>query len=182
MHLVLCFLCVLNLLLVAVEIFLYVFLYYIKNPLNTSYMAQPNQYYLISKSALKLVLPIFFLVDYTLSLEMVYKWVLATLLGGYIFWHRLFSIHSYCQRHFYIEYFMEVFLFWVALNHAMLRYITENSTESDMLFIYILIAASSFAVMLVAVEKKFQQRFFDECLLHRVKKQNMEKFIFLLID
>ena len=88
-----------------IQMLVFSLIYFIKNPFNSSYMGVPNRYYMISKSFLKMILPIYFMVDTSLSIISVYKFILVGLLGFYIFWHRLLSVHSYNQKHFYYEYF-----------------------------------------------------------------------------
>lgn len=88
-------------LLLIIQMLIFSMIYFIKNPFNSSYMGVPNRYYMISKSVIKMVLPVYFMVDTSLEVITVYKFILTGLLGFYIFWHRLLSIHSYNQKHFY---------------------------------------------------------------------------------
>lgn len=85
-----------------VEVLLFALIYYSKSPLTPSYMGLPNRYYVLSKTIIKLLMPLYYTVDPTLSLSIVYMFSVTGILGVYIFWHRLFSIHSYNQRHFYV--------------------------------------------------------------------------------
>jgi hypothetical protein len=78
--------------------------YYNKNPLGSHFLSLPNNYYVISKTIIKFVLPLYFVLDNTLSLSAVYMFCLSALFGAYLFFHRLFSIHTYNQRHFYVDY------------------------------------------------------------------------------
>lgn len=65
-------------------------------------MGDYNRYYTLSKGLIKILLPVYFAMDYQLSLSLVYVVIVTALLGAYVGWHRLFSIHSYQQDHFYI--------------------------------------------------------------------------------
>jgi hypothetical protein len=101
-HLIFCSLSGLILLIVLVEVGLFSLIYYINNPLTTSYLGQHNRYFIISKTILKLILPVYFAVDYTKSLSLAFMFVFAGLYGAYIFWHRFLSVHTYEQKHFYV--------------------------------------------------------------------------------
>ena len=109
-----------------IQMLIFSLIYFIKNPFNSSYMGVPNRYFIISKSILKMMLPVYFMVDTTLSIISVYKFILVGLLGFYIFWHRLLSIHSYNQKHFYYEYFWELCLFFVALSNIVSYYASNG--------------------------------------------------------
>lgn len=89
-------------LIVLVEVLILSFIYYSKNGLDTSYMGMPNRYYMISKTILKILMSLYFAVDYRLSLSIVYIFTITGLWGLYIFWHRLFSLHNFNQKYFYI--------------------------------------------------------------------------------
>jgi hypothetical protein len=112
--------------LLIIQMLIFSLIYFTKNPFNSSYMGFPNRYYIISKSLLKMMLPVYFMVDTTLSIISVYKFILVGLLGFYIFWHRLLSIHSYSQKHFYYEYFWELCLFFVALSNIVSYYASSG--------------------------------------------------------
>lgn len=109
-----------------IQMLVFSLIYFIKNPFNSSYMGFPNRYYIISKSVLKMMLPIYFMVDTSLSIISVYKFIIVGLLGFYIFWHRLFSIHSYNQKHFYYEYFLELCLFFIAFSNIVSYYVSNG--------------------------------------------------------
>jgi len=38
------------------------------------------------------------------------------------------------------------------------------------------------AMLMISIEKAADNKFVKECLLNKVKKQNMEKFVYLIID
>jgi len=83
------------LLIVVVEVAIFSLIYYIKNPLTTSYLGQQNRYFMISKTILKLIMPVYFAVDYKLSLSLIFMFLVTGLYGLYLFWHRFLSIHTY---------------------------------------------------------------------------------------
>lgn len=93
-------------LVVLLEVLLLALIYYIRNPLDSSYMGVQNMHYVLSKTIVKIMMPLYFAVDPSLSLYIVYMYAATGLFAAYIFWHRLFSIHSYNQHHFYVEYFL----------------------------------------------------------------------------
>jgi hypothetical protein len=51
-----------------------------------------------------------------------------------------------------------------------------------MSFIYSILASLFVALLLISIEKAGEARFVKECLETKIKKQNMERFIFILID
>ena len=150
-HITFCVISGILLFILLFEIVCYVSFYYIKNPLSCSYLGQQNQYYMISKSVIKLLLPVYFLVDLELAYSMVYTWALVGVWGIYIFWHRLMSIHTHKQSHFYVEYFMEVILFWVALNNIVSIYLKQTSTESEYSFLYVFISGVFVAMLMIYI-------------------------------
>lgn len=81
------------------------FFYFIKNPFSNSYLGYPNRNYVASKSLIKLLFPLFFAVNNSLQLEFLFVIMAPVLWGLYIFYHRIFSLHSYKHQHFYVEYF-----------------------------------------------------------------------------
>jgi len=68
-------------------------------------------------------MPIYFALDGKLLLALVFLFTVTGLWGAYLFWHRLFSVHNFEQRHFYVEYFMEATVFWMAVNNILSYYI-----------------------------------------------------------
>ena len=154
-HLIFCVLSAVILLIVIVEVAFFSLIYYIKNPLTTSYLGQQNRYFMISKTILKLIMPVYFAVDYSLSLSLVFMFLVAGLYGVYLFWHRFLSVHTYEQKHFYVEYFMEATVFWVAVNNILSYYIEGNNADESMGFIYALLSALLIGLLLVNVERSF---------------------------
>ena len=96
-HIVFCVICAIIAVLMLAQVILVGTFYFIKNPLSTSYLGSYNFYYILSKTIIKIMLPVYFAVDYNYSLSIVYVFLVTALLGLYIFWHRLFSIHAYQQ-------------------------------------------------------------------------------------
>jgi hypothetical protein len=169
-------------LLILAQILIFGVFYFIKNPLTSSYMGDYNRYYTLSKAIIKILLPIYFAVDYAQSLSIVYVFIVTALLGIYIGWHRLFSIHSYQQDHFYVEYFMESIVFWMAVNNILSYYIEGASTAQPMSLVYSLFSAILIAMLLMNIEKSAENKFIQECLEKKIKKQNMERFVFIAIN
>jgi hypothetical protein len=163
------FLCIL----LVIEMLIFSLIYYIKNPFNSSFMGVPNRYYMISKSILKMMLPIYFMVDTTLSIIAVYKFLLVGLLGIYIFWHRLLSIHTYNQIHFYFEYCLELCLFFVALSNIISYYASSGVNTEQFSYLYCSIASFSFAFFVIALEMRYEENLLKECLSTKTKKQNV---------
>ena len=163
-HIVYCALSAVIVLLVLVQILIFGTFYFIKNPLTTSYMGDYSRYYTLSKALIKIILPVYFAVDYTLSLSIVYVFMVAALFGGYIVWHRLFSVHSYQQEHFYVEFFMESVLFWMAVNNILSYYIEGPIVTQPMSLVYAFLSAILVAVLLMNIEKTAENQFIQECL------------------
>lgn len=152
-HIVYCVLCGIIVLLILLQVLFFGTFYFIKNPLSSSYLGDYNRYYTLSKGLIKILLPTYFAVDYKLSLSLVYVFMLTALLGAYVGWHRLFSIHSYQQDHFYIEYFMESFVLWMGVNNILSYYIEGANTSQPMSLVYALFSAVLIAVLLMNIEK-----------------------------
>jgi predicted tellurium resistance membrane protein TerC len=112
----------------------------------------------------------------------VYVFLVTALLAIYIGWHRLFSIHAYQQDHFYVEYFMESVVFWMAVNNILSYYVEGATTAQPMSLVYAFFSAVLIAVLLMNIEKTAENQFVQECLEKKVKKQNMERFVFILIN
>jgi hypothetical protein len=117
-------------------------------------MGVQNRYYVLSKTILKILMPLYFAVDPHLSLSIVYMFIIAGFWAIYIFWHRLFSIHSYNQKHFYVEYFMEAALFWIALSNLIYYYASNGPVLEEFSFIYTLCSAGVVAGLLLSIEAK----------------------------
>jgi hypothetical protein len=156
-------------------------IYYIRNPLDNSYMGVQNRYEVLSKSILKILMPLYFAVDPSLSLSIVYMYTATGLLAAYIFWHRLFSIHSYNQSHFYVEYFLEAALFWMAASNLIYYYVSSGAVKEEFGFVYTISSAAGVAALLLSIEARAEDAFLKECLSGKIKKQNMEKFTFVII-
>jgi hypothetical protein len=181
-HLIFCVAAAVIGLVVLLEVLVFSLIYFIKNPLNPSYMGVQNRYYMLSKSIVKILMPLYFAIDPSLSLSIVYMFSITGVLGIYLFWHRLFSVHSYNQKHFYVEYFFEIVLFWMAVSNLTYYYASGATVFEEFSFLYTLFAAMLVAVLLMSIEYRCEEGFVKECLGSRIKKQNMEKFIYILIN
>ena len=125
-HIMYCFVAVGLALAVIVQNGVYIFFYFDKNPLSESSLGFPNRNYMISKSALKLALPIYFAINGKLKLEFLYISLIPGVWGAYLFYHRFFSLHSFKQTFFYVEYFLEIFLFWMATCGLLSHHIDQS--------------------------------------------------------
>lgn len=101
-HMAFCVLSALVILIILAQSILFSLFYYIKNPLSSSYLAQQNRYFMLSKTLIKVLMPLYFSVDSSNKLILVFMYCTAGVWGLYIFWHRLLSIHTYQQLHFYV--------------------------------------------------------------------------------
>jgi hypothetical protein len=101
-HIAFCALTAIVVIIILAQVLFLGTFYFIKNPLTTSYMGTYSNYYTLSKSLIKVMLPVYFAVDYLESLAIVYIFLVTALWGLFIFWHRMFSVHSYQQEHFYV--------------------------------------------------------------------------------
>jgi hypothetical protein len=141
-------------LVLLIQILIFSSIYYFRNPLNSSYMGVQNRYYVLSKSILKAMMPLYFAVDPQYSLSIVYMFNVTGLLGFYIFWHRLLSVHSYNQKHFYVEYFLEGALLWMAASNLIYYYASNGPVLEEFSFIYTLFSAAFVAGLLLSVEAR----------------------------
>jgi hypothetical protein len=78
-------------------------LYFFKNPLQGNYRAYPNCNFALTKGIFKLLLPIVFAMNEHLQLQFLFIICAPLVWAGYLYFHRLNSLHSYNSRHFYIE-------------------------------------------------------------------------------
>jgi hypothetical protein len=104
----------------------FIFLFTVRNPFSSSPLAYPNRNFLISKSIFKIIFPLYFALQPFLEIEFLYILAAPALWGAYIFFHRLSSLHSFDPRHFYIEFFMEGFLFWM-FTSALISYYLDGT-------------------------------------------------------
>lgn len=105
-HILYCCLSGIVFIIVLGHIVLFATLYSIRNPFSGSFLAEPNRYHVYSKSVIKLVGPLYFALKSYLGLQFIYQVLAPILWGAFIFFHRLFSVHTYKQSHFYFEYMM----------------------------------------------------------------------------
>lgn len=64
-HIVFCVISAIIAILVLAQVLFLGTFYYIKNPLSTSYLGNYNRYYILSKAFIKIILPVYFAVDYS---------------------------------------------------------------------------------------------------------------------
>ena len=121
-HIMNCILAVILLLSMILSLVIYSLFYFTKNPLEGGCLGHPNRNYMLSKGLLKLLFPIFFALNASLNLSFLFLIFAPALWGTYIFFHRINSLHSFNHRHFYFEYFLECFLFWVSMCGILSKY------------------------------------------------------------
>lgn len=77
---------------------------------------------------------------------------------------------------------MESFLLWMGVNNILSYYIEGANTSQPMSLVYALFSAVLIAVLLMNIEKTVENQLVQECLERKVKKQSMERFVFILIN
>ena len=92
---------VICLLVVIIEGVFKFILFYDKNPVSTSPLGVNNNLYQLGRLVLKLVPPIYFIIDVDRTYQNIYIIVQAALVLAYLFFFRMFSIHHYNQNSFY---------------------------------------------------------------------------------
>lgn len=148
-----CILAVVLLLSMILSLLIYSLFYFTKNPFEGGCLGHPNRNYMLSKGLLKLLFPIFFALNASLNLSFLFLIFAPALWGSYIFFHRINSLHSFNHRHFYFEYFLECFLFWVSMCGILSKYFDgEPSSEPKVLF-YTLVSSLIVAYTLMNVER-----------------------------
>jgi hypothetical protein len=135
------------------QILIFGCIYFNKNPLSKSYMGEQSRFYILSKSLIKILLPVYFAVDFQQSLSILYIYLLVALWGFYMFWHRLLSTHAYYQQHFYVEYFMEAVVFWLSVNNLLSYYIEGPNTTMPMSLFYSIFTAILLSMLTISFEK-----------------------------
>lgn len=123
--------------------------FYIKNPFPGVYMGYPNRFYYLSKTILKILFPLYFALSVSLGLEFLYIVFLPAIWGGYIFFHRIASLHSYNHQHFYVELYLEGFLLWMSFSSLLSYNISGTPNSQSLSLIYSLICSLLAGIILV---------------------------------
>jgi hypothetical protein len=69
----------------------------------------------------------------------------------------------------------------VAVSNLIYYYVSNGAVQEEFSFVYTLCSAAGVAVLLLSIEARAEEAFFTECLSGKIKKQNMEKFTFVII-
>lgn len=91
----------LNLLVLLVSGLLYWFIFYTRNPFSHGYYALSNNLFRLGKLAIKILMPLYFVVDQKQTLQNVYVIIQMVLILAYIVFFRINSIHNSYENYFY---------------------------------------------------------------------------------
>jgi hypothetical protein len=105
-HIFNCIIAVLLVLMVIYSVLGVSFVFFSRSPFEGNCYGHPNRNYMISKSILKIVLPLFFALNGSFNLDFLYIFASPALWGVYIFFHRLNSYHTFNHKNFYFEFFL----------------------------------------------------------------------------
>lgn len=94
-HIIFLIFCVLNILVILIESFIYWYLFYLRNPFSKSYYAVASNLFRLGKQLIKLVSPLYFLIDFKYGYINVFIFLMTGLLFGFIFFLRINTIHSF---------------------------------------------------------------------------------------
>lgn len=125
-HIVLCALAGICLLVIVVVTLLNWLIFYDKDPTSRSFLAVPSNLSRLGKMLVKILPPIYFVIDVGKNYQNVYIFIQLALVVAYIFFLRMFSVHNYNQIHFYVEYFLEGLVVWFSVNTILNFYLTDQ--------------------------------------------------------
>ena len=154
-HIPFCIIAAIVLIVMVFVVLVYALFYYSKNPFEGGCLGYPNRNYVISKGILKITFPLYFALNASLKLEFLFIVFAPALFGTFIFFHRINSLHSYKHKHFYIEYFMEAFLFWFSLNGLLSYYLNGAPSYEEMILLFIFFSSILAAYSTVCIELRF---------------------------
>lgn len=100
-HIVLCILSAVNVLILIVESLFYGFIFYIRNPFSKSYYSLPANLHRLAKLLLKLLPPLYFVVDIGNKFQNIYVIIFMILALAYVAFFRINSTHSFNHNYFY---------------------------------------------------------------------------------
>lgn len=69
----------------------------------------------------------------------------------------------------------------MAVSNLIYYYVSNGAVEEEFSFVYTVCSAAGGAALLLSIEARAEDAFFKECLSGKIKKQNMEKFTFVII-
>jgi hypothetical protein len=100
-HIAYCALSIFIIVFLIIQNFVNTFYFYTKSPLYFYFLAQPNNYYSGVKFLIKILLPLYFLIDPFVKYSDVYSFAILGAFAAYLFFLRLFSTCNYNKQHFY---------------------------------------------------------------------------------
>lgn len=100
-HIILCVLAVICMIVVITGTLFNWLLFYDRDPTSRSFLGVSSSLYKLGKVLLKIIPPVYFVIDSSQNYQNVYIFVALALVVAYIFFFRMFSIHNSNQSHFY---------------------------------------------------------------------------------
>ena len=79
--------------------------------------------------------------------------------GVYLFLHRLNNHRSFNHRLFHIEFFLEAFLFWIALSSLLSKYLDGVPNSQPQALLYIIFGSVLAAYATIALEQYLHEQF-----------------------
>lgn len=141
------------------ECLMYNLTYYTKNPLSKCCVAMPGDYGGVAKILLKVLPPLYFLIDINSQYQSVYIFALVVVLFGYIFFFRIFSRHHFSERFYYFAYTCELVVSWFSLTNIIQYYLSVPSTM-NLCFYYTLLGAAPLCYVFVRLEQNSKNKIF----------------------
>jgi hypothetical protein len=164
-----------------VEALIFNLAYYTKNPLSKSCLAMPGGYGGAAKILLKILPPIYYVVDINSQYTNVYMFSLVVVLLGYLFFFRLFARHNFVDRFFYFGYCCEATIAWFSIINILQYYMTVQGTP-NLCFYYTMLGAIPLCYALVRLEEGSKHKIFLEGIRNLKKnKQVADEFLQMLI-
>ena len=114
-HIIYCVMAAIIMILLIVESLIYWFIFYIKNPFSRCYLANPDNLWKIAKVLVKSAPPIYFVIDYTNTLQNVYVFAYLILNGGFFVFFRFLNPTWYNKKHLYFTIIFESIVVWFAI-------------------------------------------------------------------
>ena len=144
----------LTVLLVGAQVLLLGLLYFVRDPLVGGYLGEKNHFYVLSKTLLKLLFPLYFALDPALAFGPQFIFAAAGLWGAYLFWHRFNSLHSFDPRHYLFEYFLEAVVFWTATKNIILFAIVQQPIQGYFGLLSTFVEGGLLGFVLAALERR----------------------------
>ena len=158
-------------LLVGVQVLLLGLLYFVRDPLAGGYLCEKNHFYVLSKTLMKLLFPLYFALDSARTFEPQFLYAAAALWAVYLFWHRLNSLHSYDPRHYLFEYALEAVVFWAAVKNIILLYTADGPLQSRFGLLSTFVEGGMLGSVLAALERWLAETRLRDGVRKKIKKQ-----------